>query len=124
MPLFSQLLKGDQRLQACLTDDASHVLKGATGPFVEKIQSALVIVDDAVINGFEMRSKYYGDSTSRAVLAYKQRRNIINHSYQTQADAIVGKMTIAALDREVLQYEHAATASNACAGKRPPRVIV
>jgi hypothetical protein len=40
------------------------------------------------------------------VLAYKKKRNIINRSYQTQADNIVGKMTIAALDKEVFAKEN------------------
>ncbi len=39
------------------------------------------------------------------MLAYKEKRHIINHSYQTQADNIVGKMTMAALDREMLGKE-------------------
>src|SRR5262249_23232676 len=39
------------------------------------------------------------------VLAYKQKRNIVNRSYQTQADNIVGKMTMAALDLEMLSIE-------------------
>jgi hypothetical protein len=44
----------------------------------------------------------YGHRTAAAVLAYKRARNIVNHKYQTQADNIVGKMTIAAFDRELL----------------------
>ncbi len=39
------------------------------------------------------------------MLAYKRKRNIINFSYQTQADNIVGKMTIAALDKEIFEKE-------------------
>ena len=39
--------------------------------------------------------------TQQAVLNYKRARSIINYAYQTQADAIVGNMTIAALDDEV-----------------------
>jgi hypothetical protein len=45
-----------------------------------------------------------------AVLAYKKKRNIINWSYQQQADNIVGKMTIAALDAEMWVKEKAAFA--------------
>jgi hypothetical protein len=41
----------------------------------------------------------YGTQTANAVLAYKRKRNIINYSYQTQADNIVGKMTITSLDK-------------------------
>jgi hypothetical protein len=40
------------------------------------------------------------------VLSYKKKRSIINPAYQTQADNIVGKMTIASLDKEILQREN------------------
>jgi hypothetical protein len=41
----------------------------------------------------EVTSQRYGPATSAAVLSFKQARNIVNRSYQTQADRIVGKMT-------------------------------
>jgi len=40
------------------------------------------------------------------VLASKKKRRIINFTYQTQADDIVGKMTIAALDKEMVTFEN------------------
>lgn len=124
MPLLSTLLRGDAKLQSCLIKDASHVTKGASGEHVGKIQTALIIVDNAQINKAELRTQTYGDSTAAAVLAYKRARKIINFSYQTQADNIVGKMTIAALDKEMLQYEMQANMPNACSGKsRPPGVV-
>lgn len=43
----------------------------------------------------------YGPSTAAAVLSYKTNRQIINRSYQTKPDSIVGKMTIASLDAEM-----------------------
>ena len=49
-----------------------------------------------------MARAHYGPSTAAAVLAFKTRRNIINRAYQTKADNIVGRMTIAALDAEML----------------------
>jgi hypothetical protein len=51
----------------------------------------------------------YGPSTADAVLTYKTTRNIVNRSYQTQADNIVGKMTIAAMDKELLISDQATT---------------
>lgn len=124
MPLFSVLLRRDSKLESCLIKDASHVTKGASGEHVGKIQTALIIVDNAQINKAELRAQTYGDSTAAAVLAYKRARKIINFSYQTQADNIVGKMTIAALDKEMLEYEHQGHVSNACSGKpRPPGVL-
>ena len=47
-------------------------------------------------------------------MAYKQKRNIINYSYQTRADNIVGKMTIAALDEEMLDWERRRTRTPYC----------
>jgi hypothetical protein len=53
----------------------------------------------------ELHEGRYGPSTAAAVLAFKRKRQIINYSYQTKADDIVGKMTIAAMDRELLTLE-------------------
>lgn len=39
------------------------------------------------------------------MLRYKQQRNVINTSYQTRADNIVGKMTIQSLDAEMVARE-------------------
>ena len=124
MPLFSALLRSDTKLQACLVRDASHVTKGASGEHVGKIQAALIIIDNAQINKAELRAQTYGESTAAAVLAYKRARKIINFKYQTQADSIVGKMTIAALDKEMLKHEIQANMPNACSGKSsPPGVL-
>ena len=103
--LVSKLLSGDPRLLKCAVEDASHVTEGQKGPFVRLIQLALTITDDANIAGGELTSSSYGPSTKAAVLAYKTKRRIINFSYQTQPDAIVGKMTITSLDLEVAARE-------------------
>jgi hypothetical protein len=55
VPLFSRLLQGDAKLESCLIKDASHVTKGASGDHVGKIQTALIIVDNAQINKAELR---------------------------------------------------------------------
>ena len=81
------------RTASCKVDDASHVTPGSRGEHVRKIQIALIQLDGAAIG----TDGIYGPATAAAVLAYKQKRNIINFSYQTQADNIVGKMTIASL---------------------------
>jgi peptidoglycan hydrolase-like protein with peptidoglycan-binding domain len=94
-----------QKLEACLVSDPAHVLTGAVGDHVSKIQVALQLVDGAVIDESELGAKHYGSSTAAAVLAFKQKRAIINRSYQSQADNIVGKMTIAALDGEMSELE-------------------
>ena len=101
MPLKSNLLSGDKQLEACAVRDPAHILPGSVGTHVARIQIALAILDGASIDSKEAKSHIYGPSTATAVLAYKKKRNIINWSYQQQADNIVGKMTIAALDAEM-----------------------
>ena len=105
MPLKSYLFSRDKKLEACLVHDSGHVTLGATGVHVSKIQAALVDLDGATIDAGELSAKRYGPSTASAVLAYKQKRNIINRAYQTQADNIVGKMTIAAMDNELVKKQ-------------------
>ena len=91
MPLISQFFRGDSKLEACLVGDAAHVTQGAAGDHVSKIQSALFVLDGAKIDNGELAAKQYGPSTAAAALSYKRKRSIINYSYQTQADNIVGK---------------------------------
>jgi peptidoglycan hydrolase-like protein with peptidoglycan-binding domain len=102
MPLQSPSFRGDPQLEAAAVSDPAHIVPGATGPHVRKIQRALIKLDQAPIARDDLQHQRYGPSTAQAVLAYKTKRRIINHSYQSQADDIVGKMTIAALDRELL----------------------
>jgi hypothetical protein len=93
--------KGDSKLEACLVSDAAHIMRGASGAHVSKIQQALLRLDNLKINDSELSSRSYGPSTAAAVLQYKQKRHIINFSYQKKEDDIVGKMTIASLDNEL-----------------------
>jgi peptidoglycan hydrolase-like protein with peptidoglycan-binding domain len=118
MALTSQMFRGDQKLEACLVSDPAHVTQGGSGEHVAKLQTALTMLDGAKIDRQEMLKKTYGPSTAAAVLAYKTKRRIINPAYQTKADNIVGKMTIAALDREMLQFERSLRDFNSCSGKR------
>ena len=105
MLLQSKLFRGDPKLEACLLHDRAHVLRGAVGNHVGKIQAALFTIDGLVIEPSELVAKRFGISTEAAVLAFKKKRHIINHTYQTTEDNIVGRMTIAALDREMLSRE-------------------
>jgi hypothetical protein len=105
MPLESKLFKSDSALQNCLIDDNSHILLGATGEHVRKIQTALNQIDNAGIAPAELSAALYGQTTATAVLTYKKTRDIVNRSYQAQADNIVGKMTIAELDKDMLGIE-------------------
>ena len=99
MALQSSLFQGDPKLEAAAVSDAAHIVPGMKGEHVRKIQLALNQLDKAGLDA----DSIYGNATAAAVLAYKRKRNIINKAYQSQADNIVGKMTIAALDRELLQ---------------------
>ena len=108
MPLQSRLFDGDPALESCLVQDSAHITVGASGDHVSKIHTALLILDGVSVAPEELRTQLYGASTAAAVLTFKQRRHIINTSYQTQADNIVGKMTIAAMDGELVPKELAA----------------
>lgn len=100
--LKSNLFAGDARLEACATSNPDHVTPGTVGPQVRKIQGAVITLDDAIISSSEFNTGLYGPSTARAVLAYKTKRNIVNRSYESRADDIVGIMTIRRLDAELL----------------------
>jgi len=105
MPLQSKLFAGEPRLEGCLVRDSDHVTQGSRGYFVTLIQAALVALDACEVDAREVAEARYGNSTAAAVLSYKQKRSIINPAYQTSADDIVGKMTIASLDRELCDLE-------------------
>lgn len=78
----------------CPTPPTSY--RARKGEHVRRIQLALIQLDSAAI----APDGVYGPAT-----AYKRKRNIVNRSYQTQADNIVGKMTIMSLDKEMLDQE-------------------
>ncbi|NOT57256.1 MAG: peptidoglycan-binding protein [Deltaproteobacteria bacterium] len=99
MGLQSELFKGDPKLEAAAVSDPAHIVPGAAGPHVLKIQLALIQLDGATLTPDEV----YGPATAAAVLSYKRKRGIINRAYQSTPDNIVGKMTIAALDEELLK---------------------
>jgi hypothetical protein len=123
MALQSRLFAGDPKLEAAAVSDPAHIVPGARGPHVGKIQKALIRLDGATIAADELDAALYGTSTANAVLSYKQQRAIINRSYQSSADNIVGKMTIAALDREAAQAELTATIPVILPIAPPPRPL-
>ena len=49
MPLQSQLFRGDPKLEAAAVSDPAHIVPGATGEHVRKIQQALIALDGAAI---------------------------------------------------------------------------
>lgn len=107
MPLQSKLFRGDSKLEAAAVSDPAHILPGAAGGHVAKIQKALQLLDAAEIAAGELGASRYGGSTAGAVLNFKRKRDIVARPRQSQADNIVGKMTMAALDREMYARETA-----------------
>lgn len=105
MGLNSNLFKGDPKLEACLISDPAHVTLGARGEHVGKIQFAITATGLGVISADEIAQQFYGPSTANAVLGFKRTHNIINRTYQQTADNIVGKMTIAELDKIMVEFE-------------------
>jgi peptidoglycan hydrolase-like protein with peptidoglycan-binding domain len=99
--LQSRLFAGEPKLEAAAISDPAHIVQGAVGVHVSRIQDALNMVDGAGLNSDGM----FGSATAAAVLTFKKKRDIINRAYQMQADGIVGKMTMAALDAEVAEAE-------------------
>jgi hypothetical protein len=72
--LRSKLFRGDRRLEACLSDNASHMTPGAVGDHVTKIQTALTLLGEPHIAASEITTKTYGPTTASAVLAREKTR--------------------------------------------------
>jgi len=107
MPLLSKLFRGDTRLEACLINDSAHITPGTKGPFVNKIQRAIAQLGGDIVSQNEVDSQTYGPSTTSSVLNFKRQNKIVNFIYQSTADNIVGKMTIAFLDSRLSQLDAA-----------------
>jgi hypothetical protein len=105
MPLKSLWLSRNERLQQCFVADSAHVKTGDAGDHVTLIQGALWALSGSRIPADEQARQLYGRSTAEAVLNYKRKHRIINYSYQTVPDNIVGRMTIQSLDAGMVEYE-------------------
>jgi hypothetical protein len=106
MGLQSRIFRGDPIFEQCLVRHDAHITPGAIGRHVSKIHTALFRLDNLNVSKDERNQRWYGPATAKAVLAYKGKRQIINRSYERDVDPIVGKMTIASLDREMFQWEN------------------
>jgi hypothetical protein len=111
MPLKSVWFAGNERLERCLRSDPQHVKIGDEGIDVLLIQGALRVLDGVRVDDREVARGHYGRSTAAGVLGYKRRRNIVNHSYQTTPDDVVGRQTIESLDGEMLNKQRALSMS-------------
>jgi peptidoglycan hydrolase-like protein with peptidoglycan-binding domain len=121
MPLESKLFRGDPRLEACLISDPAHITPGSRGEHVAKIQLALNTLDNA---GLKFDG-IYGPATAQAVMNYKNdpSRRILQ-PFQTTADNIVGKRSIASLDREMLASERTRNDLRIIVVRPGPRPVV
>jgi hypothetical protein len=45
MPLHSDALASDERLEACLVKDSAHLTQGVRGEFVAKVQAAIIFLE-------------------------------------------------------------------------------
>ena len=105
MPLRSELFRRDPAFERCLVRDDAHIVPGAVGPHVNKLHTALLALDGVQVDPRELAAGRYGPTTTAGILAYKRRRGIVNRAYQSKADDIVGKMTIASLDAEMFRRQ-------------------
>jgi len=99
MALQSQLFRGDPKLESAAVSDPAHIVLGARGPHVGKIQLALIQLDGSAIS----QDSAFGPATAAAVSAFKRKRQILN--LQGVIDDIVGKKTMSALDDGMLALE-------------------
>lgn len=107
----------DQKLKDCAENPSGHISQTANnqGGHVSRIQTALRLLAQTEPNlavftnkpefNKDFADRKYGKGTADAVLNYKIGRVIIDRSRQTQADNIVGKMTIDWLDNEMKAFE-------------------
>lgn len=118
MALKSKLFSGDPKLESAAVRPDAHIIRGARGDHVAKIQYALCVVAGEPLD----LDGQFGPKTAAAVLSYKQRRNIVNRAYQKHADDIVGVMTMAALDGEMYKVENSGKDARLirCGFKRAP----
>ncbi len=101
MALKSRLFSNDPKLEAAATADSGHILQGARGPHVGKIQKAL----NLLINAGLAVDEQYGPRTAAAVAEFKRRQKPPILNFKGQIDDIVGIKTMAALDAAVAAIE-------------------
>ena len=98
MALQSQLFRGDPKLEGAALSDSAHILPGARGPHVVKIQQALIQVAGAAI----VPDGIYGSATAAAVADFKRKQQPQILNFEGKIDNIVGIKTMAALDAGML----------------------
>lgn len=98
MALQSTLFSGDPLLEAAAVSDPAHIVPGARGPHVVKIQQALIKVGGAAIAA----DGVYGPATALAVADFKRKQQPPILNFAGLIDNIIGIKTMAALDALLL----------------------
>jgi hypothetical protein len=106
----------DKRLEDCATIHSSNLMgpkeaakvgrRPDRGPHITRIQEALVkLLKGAQIPKSERDNQEFGAATEEILHFFKKDRGIVNRSYQSSADAIIGQMTMRQLDLEMRSLE-------------------
>ena len=99
MPLQSRLFKDDRKLQNCLERDEWHVVPGARGDHVGRIQRALITLGAGVIDFRELTDKRYGETTASTVLRFKGPPRNITHARTARCGRLIHRKDISATSR-------------------------
>ena len=104
--LISDEFKDDRALEDCATIPRKHLEVGShPGRHILKVQLAIERLrpNGPMIDPAEKRDMRYGSTTAKAVLNYKATHvpPIINKTYQSTPDEIVGQGTIKAMDADL-----------------------
>src|SRR5271169_1682823 len=109
MPVQSKLFTSDpqvrDRLNKALVSDPDHIVPGAVGDHVSKIQTALSILGKVAINSNEVDQELYGPTTADAVQAFKASCKPPLLNFKNSLDNITGKKTTRELDRQMQEFE-------------------
>ena len=93
----------------------AHIVPGARGEHVRKIQLALIQLDGADI----VPDGAYGPATAAAVAAFKRHQQPPILNFEGQIDNIVGIKTMAALDAGMLTGKKETTTDTECLAQSP-----
>jgi hypothetical protein len=103
--LFTSDLNARDRLNKALESDPDHIVPGAVGDHVAKIQTALSLLGTVAINSNEVDQKLYGPTTANAVEAFKASCKPPLLNFKNSLDNITGKKTTRELDRQMQEFE-------------------
>ena len=101
----SKHFSGNAALEACLVKDSPHVVLGADVGRTWRRSSRRYSPSMAFDRGLRVHRRDLWPDDRCCCAQVQETHDIINRSYQQQADNIVGKMTIDSLDKGMLAAE-------------------